>query len=82
MAKVDLSEFEALSRPKKRACPIAKAIEELAKTEREQLIAALAVQNHEIGAGAIEAWLKRRGHVCNTQRVMSHRKGTCSCGCA
>jgi hypothetical protein len=77
----DLAEFEALSVPKKRTCPLGLALGALDETEAEQLRAALALDKGRITGAAIIQWLKRRnlGDGVSPGFVASHRAGTCSC---
>jgi hypothetical protein len=79
MSDVNLSEFEALSRPKKRLCPLAGALDALPADESGQLAAALREDVRVITTSAIITWLGRRGHQANVSAVTSHRRGTCSC---
>lgn len=78
--KIDLSEFYALSRPKKPPCQIGFVLEQLAPDQAEQLRAALATDGGIITAASIVAWLAKRDHESNPSRVTNHRRGVCSCG--
>lgn len=77
----DLAEFEALSAPRKRTCPLGVALKKLGSVEAEQLRAALALDKGTITGPAIIQWLKRRdlGDGVSPGFVASHRAGTCSC---
>ena len=82
MSAVDLSEFEALSRPQKKACSIGKALDSMGpKTDDGvKLTAACARASDEITNAAIRDWLTARGiDGIHVNQVSSHRKGTCSC---
>lgn len=83
--KPDLTAFFALSKPKKPPCQLGLILNgditpELKSEEREQLVAALAMDSGIITASAVVGWLKDRGHDTNTNRVANHRRGVCSCG--
>lgn len=78
---VDLAEFHKLSKPKRKPCRIAIALETLGpKSEpAQQLTAALATDNGIITGAAIEAWCKARDLDVSQSSVTSHRRGKCSC---
>jgi hypothetical protein len=78
MPSPDLSEFEKLSHPKKRLCPLAGALDSVGD-ERAALAAALSKHKGEISGSAIVTWLERRGVTVNQQFVASHRRRTCTC---
>lgn len=79
-ASPDLSEFAALSRPKKPPCQVGVARAALRlDSERAQLDAACAEHRNVITAGAIAAWLDLRGQQVNASAVTAHRKNTCTC---
>lgn len=75
----DLSEFKELSKPRVKPCLLADALDELDASEREQLEAALDADHLRITNAAISQWLANRGHDVGWQRVVSHRRGTCTC---
>jgi hypothetical protein len=79
MPDVNLSEFEALSRPKRPRCPIGEALSVLPEDEAAQLVAAVATDRHVITASAVVTWLKRRDLSANVSAVTSHRRDTCTC---
>lgn len=77
---VDLSEFVALSRPKKKQCSIGEVLKALPAGDREKLAAALAQDNSVITAAAVIAWCSARGHTgVNSSTIVHHRAGSCSC---
>lgn len=76
----DLSEFLALSKPKKPRCRVAVVLGELQAPENEKLEAALATDQGVIPNVAVSKWLEARGHDVGWQNVLSHRAGRCSCG--
>lgn len=85
MPTPDLSEFEALSQPKKRPCSLGLIIAgelepALSPDDLAKLDAALATDQGIITNAAIAKWLEGRGHSLHSQRVLTHRKGTCRCG--
>lgn len=75
----DLSEFFRLARPKRPPCAVGFVLDQLGEEEAAQLTAACAVDAGIINAGAIVQWLKTRGHDVNQQRIVNHRRGTCTC---
>lgn len=80
----DLAEFFALSKPKNAPCQIGLILKgetepKLSKEELTQLQAALDTDKGFITAGAIDGWLKARGHETNAIRISNHRRGTCHC---
>jgi hypothetical protein len=79
MPDCDLSEFKALSKPKKPPCQIGQALKALGGGEADLLRAALAEDRRIITPGAIVTWLERRSVSTNTSAVRSHRDGTCTC---
>lgn len=80
-AEVDLSEFEALSTPGKRTCPVGEALRQLTGDDLANLKAALAVDKGRITGSAIATVIKRRfpDSAANQQYVASHRNQTCTC---
>jgi hypothetical protein len=80
MSGIDLSEFEALSKPKRPPCAVGVALSTLEKAEAAKLMAACDRPMSTITNAAIQKWLKARGHETTVQLVTSHRKATCSCG--
>ena len=52
----------------------------LGDEDRAKLDAALATDRARITATAISTWFKRRDLEVNPNAIVSHRKGTCSCG--
>lgn len=77
----DLSEFLALSRPKRQPCQIAGARDKLDNDEQAaQLDAALATDKGIIPGPAIRQWLAARGLDVSESAVSSHRRGVCACG--
>ncbi len=79
MSSVDLSDFLALSKPKRKLCPIGAALGELDATAGAQLQAACAQDIGIITGSAIGQWLKARGIEANPNQIASHRRGTCTC---
>lgn len=84
-AKVDLSEFYKLSKPKSPPCQIGLVLKgevtpALNSEELKQLEAALDSNSGVITATAIVKWLADRGHETNTNRVSGHRRKVCNCG--
>lgn len=77
---VDISEFEKLSKPRRKPCAVGHAMESLDRAEAEQLRAAVAADQGVITNAAVEKWLLTRGYKTSAQAVSSHRKGTCRCG--
>jgi hypothetical protein len=75
----DLSEFVALSQPKKKQCPLSGVLEVLPADEAAMLRAALAEDVRTITTSAVIKWLERRDMAANVSQVTSHRRGTCSC---
>lgn len=77
---VDLTEFEALSGPRKRTvCRVGQAMAGMDADARAQLVAACATPNAQIGSGAISKWLERRDFMVSVNQVTSHRRNQCSC---
>ncbi len=79
MTKPDLSEFEALAKPKRPPCRVADARESLDADDREKFDAALSADKSQINSGAIVEWLKRRDLTASAVGVANHRNGICSC---
>lgn len=79
MAEPDLSEFERLSQPRRRPCPLAAVLRELKGPDSASLKAALASDKNVITSSAISQWLERRGHKVNGQSISCHRRSVCSC---
>jgi hypothetical protein len=77
--KPDLGEFLKLSRPKRKPCPLGIASALLDDAEREQLIAACALDPGVITNAAIIQWLAGRGHGTSSSALTSHRRNTCTC---
>jgi hypothetical protein len=75
----DLSEFFRLSRPRRKPCAVAAALEQLSADEREKLEAANAHDQGIITNAAIRDWLKARSIIVNDAQVRVHRTGTCAC---
>ena len=76
----DLTEFFKLSRPKKRPCQVAFAASQLeTDEERDQLTAALEIDQGIITAGAVQQWFAARKQDVTVNSVVSHRKRTCTC---
>lgn len=84
MSGPDLSEFVAMSAPKKLKCQVGMVLDgekpALTVGESDQLRAALATDKGIITNAAVSAWLEKRGHEVNYQRIANHRNGKCSCG--
>lgn len=85
MPTPDLSEFEALSQPKKPPCTMGLILAgeldpKLSPEDVAKLEAAMATDMGVITNAAIAKWLESRGHSLHSQRVLTHRKGTCRCG--
>lgn len=78
-AQPDLSEFFRLAKPKRPPCAIGFVLDQLGEPEAGQLKAACEVDAGIINAGAIVKWLRIRGHEISQQRVVNHRRGTCTC---
>lgn len=75
----DLSEFYRLAQPKKPPCQVAFVADQLPKEDAAALLAACDTDKGIINAGAIEKWLKLRGHDVSQQRIVNHRLGKCTC---
>lgn len=87
MTDADLSEFYKLSKPKRPPCFVGVILDrqtdpKLDAKEVSELEAALATDPGIITNAAISAWLKQRGLDAHNQRILTHRKGTCTCGAA
>lgn len=78
MPEPDLSEFLALSQPKKPACSVCTARAQLSKQEQASLDAACKTHVQRITNKAIVYWLEKRGHKVVWQMVLHHRQGNCS----
>lgn len=79
-ATPDLSEFEALSEPRRPPCKVGRILEDLPDAERKQLEAALSQDTGIITNAAILKWLERRDlDGLSSSAATSHRKGTCTC---
>ena len=79
--KPDLSEFFQLARPKRPPCQIDVIRQQIKDAdELAALDAALGTDKGIITAGAIQQWLKARGHSTSTVAISNHRRGTCRCG--
>jgi hypothetical protein len=76
---LDLSEFQALSKPRKPLCAVGAALGALPADEAGALRAALAEDVRIITTSAIITWLARRDQSANVSAVTSHRRGTCTC---
>lgn len=76
----DLSEFFKYSQPKRKACSVAFARQQLSDTDRDALDAAVGVDRGLITNAAVRDWLKARGHAVNDAAISAHRRGVCSCG--
>jgi hypothetical protein len=79
MTDVDLSEFVALSRPKRMKCGVYHALQGRKPSERRQLEAALVADAATIKHSAIEAWLAARDVKLSAYAINRHRRGACSC---
>lgn len=82
--KPDLTEFFALSKPKKPPCQLGLILSgdltpKLSEEELTQLNAALETDRGVITAGAVQGWLEARGHKVNPTRISNHRRGVCTC---
>jgi len=78
--KPDLSEFFKLSRPKRPPCQIGHALAALKDAaERDALEAACKTDPGIITNSAIRDWLLVRKHDVSVNRIVSHRKGSCTC---
>lgn len=77
-SEVDLSEFEALN-PKGVQCKAVAAIEQLSDEDRVKFEAALAADSARISAGALMAWLRKRGLEASNPALTAHRNGRCAC---
>lgn len=75
----DLAEFEGLSAPRRRPCPVPDAVAKLTPDEATALKAALAEPADVITNVAIEKWCERRGVTLGHAWIRSHRKTTCTC---
>ncbi len=75
----DLSEFEKLSKPKKKPCAVNAVIELLEDLPAKQLHAALERPDTHITNAAISQWLDTRGHSIAWQMIASHRRKACPC---
>lgn len=75
---VDLSEFVALSKPRRVECTMSKALRELKPAKRAQLTAALAEDG--ITNAAISAWLAQHEIKVTAPTVSRHRRKDCACG--
>ena len=73
----DLTEFEALSAPRRTECTVKKLLADLDGQELADFKAALDAPH--ITHAAISQWLKNRGHQLSGHTVGRHRKGACSC---
>lgn len=85
MADPDLSEFVKLSRPRKAPCLIGLILErqidpKLSADDVAKLQGALDTDQGIITNAAVAAWIDQRGHEVHPQRVLTHRKGSCTCG--
>lgn len=79
MAKPDLSEFDALSAPKRKPCAVKAAVEQLGEDDRVNVTGALHAPMSRITAGAIEKWFAKRNHTVNQNAITVHRKARCAC---
>lgn len=79
---IDVSALDAEFRPSElRVCIVAKFVEDLPETDRENFQAAL---ESDYTNPEISAWLRRKGHPSSPQAldqsVARHRKQRCICG--
>lgn len=73
----DLSEFEALSHPRRTECGVKKALAQLDAGDLAQLSAALEATH--ITGSAISTWLRSRGIRVAAQTINRHRRESCNC---
>jgi hypothetical protein len=76
-ATPDLSEFEALSKPRKPPCQVGAALAALEAKQAAQLRAAC--EAPAITVAGIRTWLEQRGHAASVSGITSHRRRTCTC---
>lgn len=75
----DLTEFEELSRPKRKQCKLRDVLEAVGD-EADTLEAAIAATaNGRITVGAVIHWCKKRGHDVAQNTIVHHRNHGCSC---
>lgn len=78
----DLSEFVALSRPKRTTCKVALVAEKLTEADAAALLAAIIASGDgsaPVTVGAVIEWCKQRGHDLAQNSIIHHRSGRCSC---
>lgn len=80
-AKVDLTEFFKLSRPKSPPCKLGPVLAQLSEEEHEQYGAAEQADSNVITNQALALWLERHveGHNVNWQNCLAHRTRKCGC---
>lgn len=83
-AKLDLSEFEGLSRCHPTICVVVRSRGQLSPKDRGNFDAALTRKNSDgsyvFADYAISRWLAKRGLGGREQAVAKHRAGDCCCG--
>lgn len=77
--KPDLTEFFKLSRPKRPPCQVAFALGRLGDEEQAAFAAACKHDPGVITNAALQGWLSARKSDVSIGRIVSHRKGTCTC---
>lgn len=75
----DLSEFIALSRPRRLECSVKTALRHLPAAQRRKVIDAFAADPGLITHQAISDWLKQHNVDVRANTIARHRKGRCSC---
>lgn len=78
-AKVDLSEFYKLSRPRRPPCAVGVVAVQLSEVEQAKLKAACGADPGIITASGIRDWLDARGHQVSVPAISNHRRKVCSC---
>lgn len=80
-AKVDLTEFFKLSRPKSPPCKLGPVLAELPDEDRARFDAACETDVNVITNQALALWLDRhvKGQSVNWQNCSHHRTRKCSC---
>lgn len=79
MADADLTEFERLSAPKKKPCPVPDAIAGLKRKDATDVKGALERPAVAITNTAISKWFEIRGVAIGHATIRSHRCGSCTC---